>query len=656
VASQAPGSRAPATLGPLLLLLGYGLAFAAAALGVTPIAFDDHPGQLYRAWHVVTLGPAPWAWNSGWWMGYPELQFYPPMFAYLVALLHWISLGVLTVPAAYHALLWLAYLAPGVTAWLALRAALGHGGLALPGAFVALTLSLWPALLSGVEGGVRVGMAPARLGWALLPLLAAALMRWSDGAGLFPARAVVPLVAAVVLTHPAHLPAALALVALAALATAPRLRRLAVATGWLVLAALVTAFWTLPLIARLEHTRALAWGALTPIGLRDTLLAHPLVLALVLLSVAALAAARRGRARLLARWPLAMAVIVAVDALALERLGLAWLPADRVMDGFWLALVLAGGVGAGLLLARLAARRSLALGALGAAAVAASVALSLAGSDTLALWPRPAAWPGYAATERGLRLPALWTALRATPEGRVLFVRSGVPLAFGTEWWRPHTHVTALAPLAAGRAIVNGTFTHPSPVAAFVYRGRADGGAITTLVERLDGESLFGRPLETLDATTLERHARRLGISTIVALDEDLPRLAALADHPAFAVRRREPPFVIWSGPRVMLPQPVGPGRWRVPLERTAGDWTSVPVAYYPLWQATTLGRAVETRRGEYGDLEVRAPAGATALELTYAPATAEQAGLALSALGVIAWAVLWLRSRTARVEPPAAT
>jgi len=53
---------------------------------------------------------------------------------------------------------------------------LASGWLALPGAFVTLTLSLWPALMSGVEGGVHVGMAPARLGWALLPLLAAALL------------------------------------------------------------------------------------------------------------------------------------------------------------------------------------------------------------------------------------------------------------------------------------------------------------------------------------------------------------------------------------------------------------------------------------------------------------------------------------------------
>src|SRR5882724_3198821 len=213
VASQAPGPRS-AALAPLALLLAYALAFAANALGVGPIAYDDHPGQLFRLWHVVDHGPAPWAWNEGWWTGYPELQFYPPALAYAGALLHAASLGLLGVPAAYQALLWLALLAPGVTAWLLLARVLGHGWAALPGAFVALTLSLWPTLMSGVEGGVHVGMVPARLAWALLPLLGVTLARWADGLASFPARAVVPIVAAVALTHPAHLPTALVLVAL----------------------------------------------------------------------------------------------------------------------------------------------------------------------------------------------------------------------------------------------------------------------------------------------------------------------------------------------------------------------------------------------------------------------------------------------------------
>ena len=167
---------------------------------------------------------------------------------------------------------------------------------------------------------------------------------------------------------------------------------------------------------------------------------------------------------------------------------------------------------------------------------------------TLTLWPRAVDWPTYTPTVRGLRMDALWQTLRSAPPGRVLFVRSSVPLVYGSAWWRPHTHLTALTPVMSGREIVNGTFTHPSPIAALVYRGSAGPGAITDLVERLDGESLFGRPLESLDATTLNDYARRLRVSVIVALEDDLPRLPALADHPRFRTRRTLPPFVIWLG------------------------------------------------------------------------------------------------------------
>lgn len=626
--------------------MAYALAFGAAALGASPAVFDDHPGQLYRLWHVVTLGPAPWAWNFGWWSGYPELQFYPPAFAYTGALLHAASLGALPVPAAYQVMVWLAHLAPGVAAWLVLSRVLASGWLALPGAFVALTLALWPALMSGVEGGVRVGMAPARLGWAMLPLLASGLLRWSEGTGPFPARAGVPLLAAVVLTHPAHLPAAVALVTLAALARPARARRLAAAGGWLAVAALLGAFWTLPLLARLADTRALAWGELTLASLADTLLPHPLVVALAVLAGVALVSARSSPERLLARFPPVMAGIVALDALVQEGVGLAWLPADRVMDGFWLALVLAGGLGGGRLLERLAVRLRSPVPVAALGAVALAVALSLAGRETLALWPRAAAWPSHPATERGLRLPALWAALRDAPEGRALFVRSAVPLAYGPEWWRPHTHVTALTPLSAGRAIVNGTFTHPSPVAALLYRGDAGPGPITTLVERLDGRTLFGRPLHTLDVATFNLHARRLRVSTVVALDEDLPRLTALADNPDFPARRHEPPFVIWSGRPAALPQPTATGRWRLSLDGPRAEWTSTGIAYYPLWRALAGGATLATRRGEFADLEVRAPAGTPELELSYGPGAPELSGIGLSTLGVLGWLMLAWRRR----------
>ena len=64
---------------------------------------------------------------------------------------------------------------------LALTRVLWSGWLALPGAFVALTLSA--SLSSGVEGGVHIGMLGARLAWALIPLLLLTLAPWIEDGG-----------------------------------------------------------------------------------------------------------------------------------------------------------------------------------------------------------------------------------------------------------------------------------------------------------------------------------------------------------------------------------------------------------------------------------------------------------------------------------------
>src|SRR5260370_39888000 len=117
----------------------------------------------------MTYGPAPWAWDRGWWAGYPELQFYPPGFAYLGALLAWPTTGVLEIGTVYQALLWLAYLLPGVTTYVVLARLTGNGWSALPAAFVALTLSAGPPRGGGRGGRPRGGGAPPAGGPRPLP-------------------------------------------------------------------------------------------------------------------------------------------------------------------------------------------------------------------------------------------------------------------------------------------------------------------------------------------------------------------------------------------------------------------------------------------------------------------------------------------------------
>ncbi len=645
------------SLFPLALLVAYGLAFGMAALGASPLGFDDHPGQLYRLWHVVTRGPAPWAWNPDWWAGYPELQFYPPGFPYAGALLQRASVNALSVSAAYQALVWIAYLAPGLTAFLALARLLRSGWLALPGAFVALTLSA--GTTSGVEGGVHIGMIGARLAWALIPLLLLLLVPWIEEDRQLPSSAAL-LVAAILLTHPAAMPAAVTLIAVGALVRPPRGPRLGSALVALGLATAMTAFWALPLVLRLEHTRALAWG--DPPGVGGGFGAS-----LALLALLGLARARGAgrRAFVVALFPWAMALVTLVDRFALEPLGVRWLPANRVADGAWIAFILAAGLGwsgargtNGHTARRADAeprsrfrRREVLIGLTGVLLV---VLVSLR-PGTFTLWPRAADWPSLRSVERGLRLGDLWTALREAPPGRVLFVRSAVPLVYGapggTQRYRPHTHVTALAPVFAGRVIVHGTFTHPSPIAALIYRGDAGPGPITRLAEQLDGRSLFGRPLESLDPETFNGYAERLGISVVVALDEDAPRLRALDDNRVFAKRASPAPFLIYvRREAVALPRAVAPGRWTITLPADRDGWVSARTAYYPLWRARVQGEPLETRRGDLGDLEVRLSGSGSprAVDLAYGAGTPEIAGIVVSVVGGVVWLVLSRRRKLA--------
>lgn len=624
-------------LAPLLPLLGFGVAFGANTFGGSMVGFDDHPGQLYRVWHVMTHGPAPWAWSRGWWAGYPELQFYPPGAAYLTALVAWPAQGVLSLETAYLLVLWLTYLLPGVTTYLAVARLVGNGWLALPAGFVALTLDA--GLASGVEGGVHVGMVGARLAWALLPALLWALLPWVDAER--PVPPVAPFIlAAIVLLHPAQLPAAIALVAVAALVRPPRRARALEALGTLGSAAALTAFWTLPLLARLAETRALAWGVLAPAEL-----ARPVPLALLALALAGLVArlAVFPSERVALWWLPAAAAVTLLDRFVLEPLGVRFLPSDRVADGAWMALIIAAAVSG----ARLAQRLPPAAPApaLGGAALALFALLSLRGA-TLMLRPDPAAWPPLRSIERGLRLLDFWTALGRLPDGRALFVRSGVPLVHGTNWWRPHTHATALTPIASGRDIVHGTFTHGAPIAALVYRGDAGRGAIRQLAEQLDGQSLFGEPLPAIDPARFTLRADRLGIVAVIALEDDVTALGWLAERTPFRRRIMLSPFVIFvRDSAVPLPAAVDAQTWRITLAGDVGAWVPARIAYYPLWRAEVGGERLDKRRAADGLLEVRLTRPQQTVALRYSAGVPEILGVAVTAAAVVAWAAAaWKR------------
>ncbi|HKZ04933.1 MAG TPA: hypothetical protein VJU81_05625 [Methylomirabilota bacterium] len=661
------------TVVPAALLAAYAVAWAWAAVGRGVPGGDDHPGQVYRLIHIISLGPAPWHWNPGWWAGYPEMQYYPPGFFYLGYLVHWLLLGLASPGFVYLLLVWLVLLLPAATTYALLARVLGSGWPALPGAFLAFAISA--GTRSGMEEGVRWGLVAARLGWGLLPLLALSLLPWLEGPRR-PRAAPALLLAAVVLAHPAHASTAMAFIVVAALvAEGPRVRRLATALVVLAVGLGVAALWLIPLVAHLviapPMALALTWGDSSLPGLAAAVASRPLLLLLLAVSVAGWVALVAGlRPPRTLTWLQVVALsalgLTVADALLAERTGLLWLPADRVIDGAILALILgvtaatAALVRAGIARYRwdppwAAAGIAITLG------IAAGMFLSGApvGSQepTVSLWPRPGGWPTADEIIRGNRLNLLWDVLRRAPSGRVLFLRSGVPLEFGRDWWRAHSHVTGLTPVVSDRDIIGGTFTHPSPVAGYYYAGLlADRDArrtpIRQLAEQYDGVSVFGRALGRQRPGEFTRLAIRLRVSAVVALEEDAPGLTFLITDPEWGFPTRVGPFLVFTTatPRP-LPQRLGPDRYFTFLAQPEAGWASTGVAWSPLWRARSPAGPLATRQGDLGLLEVEVP-GARGVEVTlhHRPGVAEWAG-ALTSLAAAAVLLLgrgWLDRRLA--------
>ena len=631
---------------PVALLLVYAAAFGLSALGNGLVVFDDHPGQLYRLHHAVELGWPPWRLNPGWWAGYAELQYYPPGAAWLGAVIHAVSLGTLDVQRSYEVVVWIAWILPGIATFALLTRVLGSGWLTLPGAFVALTLSAGSR--SGVEEGLRWGLVAARLGWGLLPLVALSLVRWCEGLRCAPLLAA-PLLAAIILLHPAHAPAALALLAIGAwLGSGNRRRRIKQAVMVAALGFGLSGLWLLPLLAHLRMALPLAWGDASPLGLLSQM-SRPLIVVLALAQLAAWLSMRASgpepaRGRWLHGFAPTMAVVIAIDALVAAPLRVLWLPADRLVDSLFLALVIGASLGARALAARLP---RLPPAGVALALVAGAVLLSPGSPEpALTLWRVRGQWPTNQEVVRGDRLDALWAALREAPPGRVLFVHSGVSLDYRPEWWRPHSHITALTPIETGRGIINGTFTHPSPIAGLVYTGSAENRPITTLVEARDGVSLFGRPLESLTAEGFRTWADKLGISVVVASEEDAGRLGFLDSSGDFSPPRAIGPFRVYAAraPRI-LPEGMAPQTWRLAPAAEPG-WRSAGFAYSPLWSAEASGRRLATRRDAAGMLEIEGVGGTSEIILRHGPGPAERIGVLISALSVSALAVagLWRR------------
>lgn len=642
---------------PLTCLFAYGILFAAQALSLRDLlAYDDHPGQFVRLWMGrESLRHGAWTadWHPEWFAGYPELQFYPPGFVILGLLILGITGGQLPLETVYQFLLWVIYLLPGVTTFLLLRTLTSSPWAALPPAFVALTLSA--GVPSGVEEGMRWGMIGARLGLGLLPLLALSLLPWARE-GQWPTWTA-PLLAAILLAHPYQFVPALLLVVLTGgtrlwSLTQRRGEVAAQAAALFGLGLGLAAFWLLPLLLRLTYTLPMVWSH----GEWSALLFRPILLPVLLAYLLGVAFPLRKRAEAwslrvaLAALPPALLLVVGINHL-IEGWGVWTLDPDRLRDAVVYGLLWTGGLGWAWGVERLSRDR-----APWASLVAALLVALTPQNDRdpdLTLWPTRQPWPTVRQVETPHQLPAVRAVLRDAPPGRILFSTSAVRLEEGDAWYLPHSHLFAMIPIQINREILNGTFTHPSPIAGLIYTGSARPPGIFQLVEERDGRQLFGQPSSELDPVRLNRLLTSLKVSAVVVPRRDTALITRLEGTSLF-----EPPMTTGSFRVFRVRAPTGMPTWQghrtlqLTVSAPGGEWVGTGLFAYPLWTARGPDGALLTRENPERLLEVFVPPGkGIAITLHYQEGAVEWAGVALTLLSLGAWgiAVGWRRHSVPR-------
>jgi len=635
-----------------LLLLAYGANFLRSSLSFELLVYDDHPGQFVRLWQgMESLRQGTWTaqWHPEWFAGYPELQFYPPGFVIIGLLIHGITAAQLNLETVYQLLLCVIYLLPGITTFFLVSALTRSPWVALPPAFVALTLSA--GLPSGVEEGLRWGMIGARLGLGLLPLLILSLLPWVR-AGRWPIWSPL-LLAAILLAHPYQFVTAFLLVLLAGVVLAwssAEWRRAAAQTVAVIgLGVGLTAFWLFPLLFRASDTLPMAWSH----GEWLNAFSRPILIPVLIfyaLGVMATFAQRDELQRLrlvIVALPVALLIVAGADQwIIIERLGVLTLDTDRLRDGVVYGSLWAGGLGWAWMVSRIFRNRA-PLASLAAVALLAVTPQNHRDPD-LTLWPSRQPWPTLRQVETRFQIPVLREALQSAPPGRILFSASGIRLEEGDEWYLPHSHLFAMIPIQTGREIINGTFTHPSPIAGLVYTGSARPKGILQLVEELDGRQLFGQTSAQLDPGRLKHILTQLKVSTLVVPNSDSQLIARLEESNLFKQAVVAGAFRLFY-----LSEPVNTPIWRdrrtlqFRVPASTGEWAGTGLFAYPLWSATDQNGVLAVRESPERLLEVFVPPGKNVIvTLRYREGAVEWAGLGLTILSLTVWLTVTLHQR----------
>ena len=651
--------------------------------------WGDHPGQFMRFWYPTAVSVPQYGrvldWNPLWYAGYPELQFYPPGHALLGLALNAITLGLLSPERVYNLIPAVALVLPAFTTFAFLRASLapaGRGASRVAGV-VAAALALTFTPMWGGTNAVPIGLMGERLAFGVVPLALLAgwkLVERPTGRRLALAAG---LLAILILLHPFHAPAAVIAVCgyaaarwlllrfrrspeAAASAAADQRARWPWLAGWLVLAAGLTAWWLIPLLARqTPYSAALVRTTLSQT--LDWFKLNPVMPYLLLAAAPALAllAHRDWRVRstvgVLAALIPALVLIVLLDyAILFDRLNITTLDPIRFIAEYYMAFILLTGAAAGAVTSRFLWRfPPLAAGL----AVLMVVALRPVAMQAWSDLPYISAVPQESTKDGLFGHPAfagLWETLAGDPaaDGRVLFTSYYLRVTWPDGQTTP-TAIKAMTSYLTGREIVGGTFSHWSPGARLLWVGDPWASLLPAQVELEDDQRMLGIPWGQMSDATLLAAVRALNVTTIVADMDDTNARAMLDSAPHFQrfwenghfvlyhVAGTAPAWVEADGAEVSLVERDA-RRWVVQVHRAdAGASLTAKMAFYPLWRADARGERLQITPNQYGMQQIELPAGGPyTVTLAYRESWPEWAGLIATAVSLAVVVLLWFRKR----------
>ena len=626
----------------LLVAVMLALWLTTSLWGREPPSGDDTMAHLVRA--QFTLDElAPHAqldgWQSRFGLGYQQFLFYGPGFTWLVVLLHWLSLGLLSVAGAFKVAAIASFVAlPLSVAYLAVSFGLGRRAAGLAAILVLCVSSPFGGI--GLEGTFGIGLIPNQLGAVLTCLALGAMLRLVADPG--PRRIVMAGVAlaAVFVTHAISaviLAVLLAIILLTFLGTEGwQARMVRCLVGAFILACGLAAFWLVPAFAH-NNLRGPLTGWKNP-SLADRLadllagrlLFHGLLVWLLLAGW--LFAAHRFQQR----QPWALALVVTPFAyLWVADLFLRWDPHNVVSI-------------------QLANRG---LGYVGVLAILPFAALLARATTQLG-------------DRRGWRVA-----------GEALAIVSAALLVVGISGASRGEVVGQQTPAPTLRELAGQLTAHVPDGARFVTQRNFPNERRITGVSHPDFWLPWASGRDTLNLFNIESSTTgwpghladhlteqppevaadelaRLGVTHVAVINDQAAQPFLASSR--FATVWRSPPMALLAvAPRQSQPTPgsllstpvaaqarlVRAGAQHLVIEATTGEPTSatIAVAWSPKWHAGVNGRAAALGRSVNGLLMLSLPAGTSSIELVFAPDVwdalgATLTGLVFAALGGLAW------------------